>query len=231
MVEGETWAVTSNVEYNTLELPLYSVHGINHPQTLKMKAVLEGREVVAMVDSGASHNFVSKELVKELGLVVDEGVRFAVCLGDGGRIGCQGLCKNLNIDLGQCQMRIAGYIFELGGIDLILGVDWLRTLGDVLLNWEKMQMKFSWGGRTMELHGDPSLNQSIVSLKSIVKTTDVKFGGAVLVKWKSDADGQPSTVVPTPNGALHRLLDTYAVVFCEPQGLPPNRNQDHAIII
>lgn len=50
----------SNTEYNSLELPLYSVNGINQPQTLKVKVRMGDREVAVMVDSGASHNFVSK---------------------------------------------------------------------------------------------------------------------------------------------------------------------------
>lgn len=64
----------TNAEYNTLELPLYFVNGINQPQTLKMKAKVADREVVAMVDSGASHNFVSKKLIKNLGFLIDDSV-------------------------------------------------------------------------------------------------------------------------------------------------------------
>lgn len=42
-------------------------------------------------------------------------------------ISCQGVCKNLEVDLGQSQIQIEGYLFELGGINLILGVNWLLT--------------------------------------------------------------------------------------------------------
>lgn len=65
---------------------------------------------------------------------VDHSVKFVVCLGDGGRVACKGVCKELEADLGACQFQIEGFLFELGGIDLILGVDWLRTLGDVVVN-------------------------------------------------------------------------------------------------
>lgn len=74
---------TPNTEYNTMELPLYSVNGIDQPQTSKVRARVADQEVVAMVDSGASHNFVSKTLIKELGLVVDESVCFGVSLKHG----------------------------------------------------------------------------------------------------------------------------------------------------
>lgn len=61
--------------------------------------------------------------------------------------------------------------------------------------------------------------------------TDFEFCGAVLVKWKGDEEGQPSAEAPAPNKALHRILDTYAGVFRESQGLPLSHSQDQAIVI
>jgi hypothetical protein len=29
------------------------------------------------------------------------------------------------------------HLFELGGIDVVLGMDWLKTLGDMIVNWRK----------------------------------------------------------------------------------------------
>lgn len=52
--------VVNQAEYGTLELPLFSVGGVNRPQTMKFKGRLGNVEVVVMVDGGASHNFVLK---------------------------------------------------------------------------------------------------------------------------------------------------------------------------
>ncbi|XP_075515463.1 uncharacterized protein LOC142550108 [Primulina tabacum] len=182
--EAEAWLGAPVTEYNTLELPMYSVRGINQPQTMKMKAKVAGREVVAMVDSGASHNFISRNLIADLGIKADEGVKFSVCLGDGCRVACQGLCKGVEVDLGLCQIQIEGYLFDLGELDLILGVDWLRTLGDVMLNWAKMEMRFTWQGQTVVLRGDPTLSRSVVSFKSIAKVREVQFQEGDMVYLK-----------------------------------------------
>lgn len=48
----------------------------------------------------------------------------------------------MEVDFGVCQFQIEGFLIELDGVDLILGVDWLRTLGVVVVNWDKMNMKF-----------------------------------------------------------------------------------------
>ncbi|KZV29106.1 hypothetical protein F511_06601 [Dorcoceras hygrometricum] len=96
----------------TLELPLFSISGMNQPQTLKLRRRIKDEEVVVMVDSGASHNFVSRALMEKLGLGIDETVRFGVCLGNGGRIQCQGLCRNLQVELGAYTATITGHLFS-----------------------------------------------------------------------------------------------------------------------
>ncbi|KZV25380.1 hypothetical protein F511_07264 [Dorcoceras hygrometricum] len=163
----------------TLELPLFSISGMNQPQTLKLRGRIKDEEIVVMVDSGASHNFVSRALMEKLGLGIDETVRFGVCLGNGGRIQCQGLCRNLQVELGAYTATITGHLFELGSVDVILGVDWLRTLGEVLLDWNKLRMCFNAGDRMVELKGDPTLQRSLVSLRSICKLTEVEFAATL----------------------------------------------------
>ncbi|KZV50863.1 hypothetical protein F511_25461 [Dorcoceras hygrometricum] len=121
-------------DYGTLELPLFSISGVSQPQTLKLRRGIRGEEVVIVVDSGASHNFVSRTLMEKLGFEIDESVRFGVCIGDGGKVQCQGLCRNLMVDLGTYTLSISGHLFELGGVDVILGVDCLRSLGEVMLD-------------------------------------------------------------------------------------------------
>lgn len=59
--------------------------------------------------------------------------------------------------LGTCELDIVGYLFELGGVDVILGVDWLRTLGEVRVDWGRMRMVFLKEGHEIVLQGDPSL--------------------------------------------------------------------------
>lgn len=54
------------------------VRGISQPCTMKLKGQLKGT-ILIMIDSRASHNFISEELVYDLGLKVDKTE--LVCLG------------------------------------------------------------------------------------------------------------------------------------------------------
>ncbi|RDY07100.1 hypothetical protein CR513_08827, partial [Mucuna pruriens] len=51
-----------------------------------------------------------------------------VKLGDGNRKFVQGCCKEVMVELEEFQIIIDFYVFYLGKVDLILGIDWLATL-------------------------------------------------------------------------------------------------------
>ncbi|KZV27561.1 hypothetical protein F511_10965 [Dorcoceras hygrometricum] len=187
-VEGEEEYPEETTECGTLELPLFSIGGVSQPQTLKLKGSIQGADVVIMIDSGASHNFISRPLGEKLGLNVDESVRFGVCLGDGAKVLGRGLCRDMQIDLGACKLTITGHLFDLGGVDVMLGVDWLRTLGEVRLDWGRMRMKFQEGDRVIELQGDPTLQRSLISFKSILKLTEVEYCATLVTVSRAEAN-------------------------------------------
>lgn len=41
------------------------------------------------------------------------------------------------------EVREKFYLFELGGVDIILGVAWLASLGEVKIKWGNLKMTFS----------------------------------------------------------------------------------------
>lgn len=67
MIEEETL-----IEDKEMEACLNSnlVVGFSSPKTMKLLGQLNGKEVVVLIDSGATHNFISEELVKTLGIPV-----------------------------------------------------------------------------------------------------------------------------------------------------------------
>ncbi|KZV57116.1 peroxidase 64 [Dorcoceras hygrometricum] len=208
------------------ELPLFSISGMTQPQTMKLRGRIKDEEVIVMVDSGASHNFVSRKLVEKLGLEIDEAVRFGVCLGDGTKVRCQGLCLELVVQLGTYTVAIVGHLFELGGVDVILGVEWLRTLGEVLLDWNKMKMRFKEGKHVVELKGDPTLERIMLSLKSICKVTEVEFSATLFTVMSTHRDGIEETREHPKE--IQEVLNRFRMIFDKPQELHLSRSQDHA---
>lgn len=56
-------------------------------------------------------------------------------------------------------------MFELGGVDIILGVEWLAKLGKVMLNWGEMTMVYSQEGKKVKIRGDPTLARRVIEPK------------------------------------------------------------------
>lgn len=92
-----------------------------------------------------------------------------------------------------------------------------------------MQMSFVQKSKEVLLQGDPAFNRTVVSLKSLIKTTDVEFwepfGPWEFLKARLIRRGRESPMM------LKRLLDKFEGVFKESNGLPPIRENDHAIVI
>ena len=49
-----------------IELSINSVVGLSNPSTRKVRGKTQEKEVVILVDCGATHNFISEKLVKDL---------------------------------------------------------------------------------------------------------------------------------------------------------------------
>ena len=47
-----------------VQIPLNSLVGLTTPGTMKLKGEIRGQKVVVLIDCGATHNFISWELVK-----------------------------------------------------------------------------------------------------------------------------------------------------------------------
>ena len=85
--ETESQNMKENPQMSLSEL---SAGGLTQPHTMKMQGEIRGRKVLILVDSGASHNFISTDLVKELRLDMEDTLAYSVKLGDGFRRGTRG---------------------------------------------------------------------------------------------------------------------------------------------
>ncbi|KFK40867.1 hypothetical protein AALP_AA2G052000 [Arabis alpina] len=92
---------------------------------------------------------------------------------------------------------------ELGGADVILGIQWLKTLGEINVNWKLQRAKFKVNGQKVTIQGDPELVCAPITLKALCKAIGdegqgviVEFGSLqVGQKTKDELSGQPRRVL------------------------------------
>lgn len=122
-----------------------------------------------LVDSGATSNFISKEIMKEMNLKVHETPGYSVQIGTGEQIWNKGVCKNLRLEVQGVVVEQNFFMMDLGGTEVVLGMDWLASLGDIKANFKNLIIRWRQGGNQLELKRDPSLCKTQASWKSMVK--------------------------------------------------------------
>ncbi|XP_074323394.1 uncharacterized protein LOC141660315 [Apium graveolens] len=186
--------------------------------------------------------FISISKVEELGVPIADYGGFGVALGNGDSICGKGLCRGVSLQLeGTVEVRDDFLPLELGNSDVILGVQWLETLGNVVSNWKTQVMQYEADGKTVTLVGDPALVHSEISLKAMLKTILEERGGICLELKQVQQTDKFATNSPTGNEQyggkpavakyLTTTLEQYASVFATPVGLPPVRGHEHAIVL
>lgn len=119
------------------------------------------------------------------------------------------------------------HVFDMGETDMVLGVEWLRSLGEVKVNWDELTMKLNIGNEERRIKGDPSLVKTLVSLKSIIRNLR-KGGQGYMVEFGCMA---VETVEETILREVQELIEQYPTMQEPVSGLPPRHVRDHAIEI
>ncbi|GJS46432.1 retrotransposable element Tf2 [Tanacetum coccineum] len=119
-----------HVHLDMVEVSLNSVMGFTSPHIMKIRGIIGDEEVVVLIDSGATHNFLSKRVLKELGLLVTGGGSISVMLGNENFDKSEGICKGVLIIFPELQILKDFYPLDLGSTYVILGIKWVMIKGD-----------------------------------------------------------------------------------------------------
>lgn len=60
---------------------------------------------------------------------------------------------------------------------MVLGMEWLKTLGDTIINWRKQTMSFWMDKRWVTLQGLENCRESMVALQSILRKSKQEVHG------------------------------------------------------
>ncbi|KAA0040209.1 ty3-gypsy retrotransposon protein [Cucumis melo var. makuwa] len=152
--------------------------------TMKLKGHVKGKEVIVLIDRGATHNFIHQALVEEKKILIEKGSYFGVTIGDGTRCKGKGICRKVELRLNKMTIVVDFLAVELGKVDVVLGMQWLDTTGTMKVHWPSLTMMFWVGEKQIVLKGDPSFIRAECSLKIIEKTWGVEDQG-FLLEWQN----------------------------------------------
>jgi hypothetical protein len=112
------------------------------PQTLKLISYIKHQKVIILVDSGSTHNFIHRRIAQENHCHIHVINNFQIMIANGGSMKCGGKCENVCLQIGDYHLKSHMFPINMGGCYILLGADWLRTLGLILMYFKDLTMQF-----------------------------------------------------------------------------------------
>lgn len=131
--------------------------------------------------------------------------------------------KDISLHLQGIQIIDDFLPLELGSSDVILGIQWLETLGTSQIIWKEKLMKFRLGNEIVTLCGDLSLGKTLVSLNAMLRTIKHEGVGILVGLNRMDVTSKNNLEVPQ---FLHHVLVEHEAVF----NMPSGRGRGHSIV-
>jgi hypothetical protein len=116
--------------------------GFSAPKTLKLINYIKHRKVIILVDSGSTQNFVHHRISQETHCYIHAVNNFQIMIANGGSMKCGGHCENVFLQIGDYHLKSHMFSIDMGSCDIVLGADWIRTLGPILMDFKELTMKF-----------------------------------------------------------------------------------------
>lgn len=208
--------------------PMVSLHALDGAMshdTMCIKGFIKSKEIVILIDSGSTHNFLDANIPKRVGVLIQPSQPISVAVADGGHLISRAMCKQLHWTMQGTPFETDVRFLPLGGCDLVLGIQWLATLGPIVWDFARLRMEFNPNGVKHVLRGKQTSSTQAVTSSLMSRLISKRANGMV-------ARLNMMEVAPMPNETpsdLVAILKRFADIFQEPHGLPPIRSHDHRI--
>lgn len=219
--------------------PCISYHALTGhivPSTMKLAGTINGRPVVVLIDGGSTNNFIQTKLAEHLNLPVQPLPHLRVTVGNGDSLNCAGTCLQVPLRLDDATFNVDLMLLPIYGADLVLGVQWMASLGPIIFDYNNLWMEFTMGDTRIQFQGvrQPAFNYITTSglMKQNPLGDPIQYFHLVMETHPLQPTPNISPDVPLPIAtALQGLLHQFAPVFSTPTALPPPREIDHRIRI
>ncbi|XP_026396090.1 uncharacterized protein LOC113290721 [Papaver somniferum] len=186
-----------------MEISFHALDGNISHTSIKIKGRVKGHELTILVESGSTHSFLDPSVAKRCGTNILPTQTLQVTVADGNKLLSQAKCPGFTWVMQGNTLSRDLHLLELGGCDMVLGVDWMRELSPMLFDFKKLTITFQHQGKNIELVGHTE--EATVSIMNVTA---------------------PSTDIAAP---IAEVLDQFSSVFQLPTSLPPQRAHDHHI--
>ncbi|KAF8405746.1 hypothetical protein HHK36_007823 [Tetracentron sinense] len=206
------------------QISLHALTGYTGPQTMRVTAWVGQRQVLILIDSGSTLNFVDQRVAQSLGLPVTLVEIFWVIVANGERIPYSEKHEGVRLMIQGMEFITSLFSLPLTGLDVVLGVQWLERLGPVLCDWSKLSMTITKGNKVYEIQAQSRVQGEAVSNSMLIR--EVTGGAEMFAVMVRPAQAESCFSIPVE---IQHILQEFPLVLEEPTTLPPPRHFDHHI--
>lgn len=123
-----------------MQLSSNALNGLTSHQVMRLKGTHDKRTLYILVDSGSTYNFLTKDITLKIECKLKLIKGTTVKVANREKLNYNSMCEEFCWKVHGHQFSIDAYILPLNTYDLILGIQWLLTLGDILWNFKELKM-------------------------------------------------------------------------------------------
>jgi len=131
------------------QISVNALTGITSYKTMKGIGYYKKKPLHILIDSRSAHNFLDEDVAKKLGCPITHIPTLSVAVADGARVTINSIIKQFSWSLHNTEFSSEMLLIPLGCCDVVLGIEWLRTLGDITWNFDRLSMQFYVHGKKL----------------------------------------------------------------------------------
>jgi len=145
-------------------------------------------------------------------------------VGNGEQIHCSSLCPNVSVFIQHHNFSIPFYLIPIEGTDMVIGMDWLRSLGPLQDYFSIPHISFNHKGFSITLHDIYKFLHNHASPNHICQLLHNNIVASIHLTFQPHyptvhySNSPPSP----PHPDITQLLQRYTTIFSRPHGLPPH---------
>ena len=154
---------------DTLVISFHALWGTEGCQTMRLLGRIKKQALVMLIDSESTHNFMDQSVAKRLKCPTQMVAGMSVIVANGEVLRTQEVCKNVTWESQGVLQTTNFLLLPLRGCDLVLGVQWLQTLGPITWDFNALIMRFTLKDSVVTLQGIQGGTVQMASKKQLSK--------------------------------------------------------------
>jgi len=108
-------------------------------------------------------------MVKELNYFIYLAPMCQVMVENGGTINFSGKFHIIKLSIGKYVLNSPMISIPMGGVDVVLGVQWLQSLSTITFDFQEIFLKLFWEGKEVELKGIAKKPRKVINSNGMTK--------------------------------------------------------------